>query len=49
MTFPLSNVTWQPSYRIISISFPTDCFFNNSANDWNEQHIRHVYELTLLG
>ncbi|MBT2774608.1 RES family NAD+ phosphorylase [Halomonas sp. ISL-60] len=37
MTFPLSNVTWRPSYRVIPSRFPPIDLFegvNNNADDW---------------
>jgi RES domain-containing protein len=37
MTFPLSNVTWRPSYRVIPSRFPPIDLFegvNNTADDW---------------
>ncbi|WFE69884.1 RES family NAD+ phosphorylase [Halomonas sp. M1] len=38
MTFPLSSVTWRPSYRVIPSRFPPIDLFesvNNSADDWD--------------
>ena len=37
MTFPLSNVTWRPSYRVIPSRFPPIDLFegvNSNADDW---------------
>lgn len=38
MTFPLSNVTWRPSYRVIPSRFPPIDLFegvNSNADDWD--------------
>ena len=38
MTFPLSNVTWRPSYRVIPSRFPPIDLFEgviSSADDWD--------------
>ncbi|BBI53594.1 hypothetical protein HORIV_60150 [Vreelandella olivaria] len=38
MTFPLSNITWRPSYRVIPSRFPPIDLFegvNSNPDDWN--------------